>query len=534
MTSPLLPDLPGFSIEHVTIGDGTTVVLAQSQTTSSSCPDCTHLSSRIHSRYQRKLADLPWSGRVVRLVVQVCRFFCTHPDCPRKTFAEPIPDLAERYARRTNRLKEVLERLGLALGGEPGSRLTAVLGMGCSPDTLLRLLRRLPDEPIDPPRVVSLDDWAWRRGTRYGTIICDLERHRRLDVLASRDAASAAAWLKRYPSIEIISRDRGGEYTEAARVGAPQAVQVADRFHISQNLHEAIDQAIRRCYPTIHQLLSPTQPVLLGEDLPLKRDDAAKAATQKRRMARYERVKVLHEQGYSLAQLAAYLAMKQETVQKYLMEPPRPSVYKPRHGKLTKYTPFIHRRFFQEGCRNSLQIFREMQQQGYAGGSTIVVNYVTQLRQLIGEPSTAGPIMRTRPTPLKAAVPSPREIGWWFCLPVNRLPQKQQDQLLLLREADSELGELYHLAQTFFRLIRDHSSSQLTPWMENALESQTPELRSFARGLRREEIAVRAGLDLPWSQGQTEGQITRLKLIKRQGYGRAKFDLLRQRVLHAA
>ena len=160
MTSPLLPDLPGFSIEQVTIADGTTVVLAQSQTTSSSCPDCTHLSSRIHSRYQRKLADLPWSGRVVRLVVQVCRFFCTHPDCPRKTFAEPIPDLAERYARRTTRLKEVLERLGLALGGEAGSRLTAVLSMGCSPDTLLRLLRRLPDEPIDPPRVVSLDDWA--------------------------------------------------------------------------------------------------------------------------------------------------------------------------------------------------------------------------------------------------------------------------------------------------------------------------------------------------------------------------------------
>jgi len=232
---------------------------------------------------------------MVRLVLQVSRFFCGHPDCPRKTFAEPIPDLAERFARRTTRLKEVLERLALALGGEPGSRLTAVLAMGCSPDTLLRLLRRLPDEPIDPPRVVSLDDWAWRRGARYGTIICDLERHRRLDVLPDRDAASTAAWLKRYPSIEIICRDRGGEYAEAARVGAPQAVQVADRFHLSQNLHEAIDQAIRRRYSTIHQLLSPTQPVLLGEDLPLKRDDAAKVATQKRRMARYERVKALHE-----------------------------------------------------------------------------------------------------------------------------------------------------------------------------------------------------------------------------------------------
>src|SRR5947207_1726014 len=134
-----------------------------------------------------------------------------------------------------------------------------------------------------------------RRGFRYGTIICDLERRCRLDLLPDRDSASVAAWLKRYPSIEIISRDRGGEYAEAARLGAPQAVQVADRFHISQNLHEAVDQAIRRRYPEIQPLLAPFQEVVLGEDLPLKRDDAAKAATQKRRMARYERVKVLHE-----------------------------------------------------------------------------------------------------------------------------------------------------------------------------------------------------------------------------------------------
>ena len=227
---------------------------------------------------------------------------------------------------------------------------------------------------------------------------------------------------------------------------------------MSQNLHEAIDQAIRRHFPDIHALLSPSQPVVLGEDLPLKRDDAAKASTQKRRMALYERVKLLHEQGYSLAQIAAYLGMKHETVQKYLMEPPRPPVYKPRHGKLATYTSYLHQRFFQDSCRNSLELFRELQQQGYAGGSTIVVNYVTQLRQLIGEPSTAGPVMRTRPTPLKAALPSPREIAWWFCLPTKRLTQKQREDLQMLLEADRELSELYSLRQTFFGLIRDHSS----------------------------------------------------------------------------
>jgi transposase len=170
MTPPLLPDLPGFSIEQVTITDRVILVQAQSQKTSGTCPDCAYLSSRIHSRDLRTLADLPWSGHIVRLIVQVCRFFCSHPSCPRKTFAEPIPEVAERYARRTTRLKEVLEQLSLALGGEPASRLTAILGMVCSPDTFLRMLRRLSDDPIEPPRVVSLDDWAWRRGSRYGTI----------------------------------------------------------------------------------------------------------------------------------------------------------------------------------------------------------------------------------------------------------------------------------------------------------------------------------------------------------------------------
>ena len=173
MTHPFLPELAGFSIEQVSIADGVIVVQAHSQRTSEACPDCAYLSSRIHSRYQRKLADLPWSGRIVRLVVHVSRFFCTHPACPRKTFAEPIAELAARSARRTTRLKEVLERLGLALGGEPAARLSAMLAMTCSPDTLLRLLRRLPDDAIEPPRVVSLDDWSWRRGVRYGTIICE-------------------------------------------------------------------------------------------------------------------------------------------------------------------------------------------------------------------------------------------------------------------------------------------------------------------------------------------------------------------------
>jgi transposase len=324
MTQALLPDLPGFSIEHITLTGGVITILAQSCTVSACCPTCTQLSSRVHSRYQRKLADLPWSGRIVRLVVQVCRFFCQQLACPRKTFAEAIPAVAERYARRTIRLKEVLERLGLALGGEAASRLTALLGMRCSPDTLLRLLRRLPEEPVEPPRVVSLDDWAWRKGHRYGTIICDLERHRRLDMLPDRDADQVAAWLKRYPSIEIIRRDRSDTYATAAKKGAPQAIQVTDKWHLLKNLGEALQRCLSP-HLTAHRR---QQTKRLLEPAPVPQIKRAPRLSPKpeqtvqfhrtERLALYEQVIALRKRGLSHQAIAERVGVGHSTLSNWL------------------------------------------------------------------------------------------------------------------------------------------------------------------------------------------------------------------------
>lgn len=177
-------------------------------------------------------------------MLQVRRFFCLQPACPRKTFAEAIPAIAKRYARRTIRLEEVLVQIGLIVGAEPGARLTAPLGIPCSPDTVLRCVHRAPLDPPQPPRVVGIDDWSWRKGHRYGTIICDLERHCPIDVLADRSADSVEAWFKAHPGVEIISRDRATAYAEGARKGAPQAIQVADRWHLLGNLEEALEDLL--------------------------------------------------------------------------------------------------------------------------------------------------------------------------------------------------------------------------------------------------------------------------------------------------
>ena len=530
MTHPLLPDLAGFSIEQITLTAGVITVLAHSRTMQARCPACASLSSRVHSRYERTLSDLPWSGHTVRLVVQAHRFFCQQPTCPRKTFAECIPALAERYARRTIRLKEVLERLALALGGEQGSRLTANLKIRCSPDTLLRLLRRLPDDPVEPPRVVSLDDWAWRRGHRYGTLICDLERYRRLDILPDREAASVAAWLKRYPSIEIISRDRSDTYATAARLGAPQALQVTARWHLLKNLSEALQRclshhlSLSRKQQTRELLEAP--PALQSQRTPylspLQKQTVQLHRTE--RLARYEQAIALRKQGLRHQVIAERVGVGHSTVQRWMAAEAFPErKRREQASQLDPYLSFIRERWGQ-GCHNIARLYRELPTKGYQGSYERVRNLVISLRQ------------QDRHAPLPSGTPiSSRQAIWVFVRRPEELTKQEQQTLAQLRNLDPEVDLAYELVQQFACMMRDRTGKeQLDGWLEQVARSPLTALHPFVAGISQDQAAVQAGLTSPWSQGQVEGQITRLKLIKRQGYGRAQFDLLRQRVLHAA
>jgi transposase len=495
------------------------------------CPVCGETSRNRHSSYSRRLQDFPWQGVSVQLSVSVGRFRCSNRACRRKIFCERLPGVAQVFARQTVRTAELVRMIGYVAGGLPGQRLLERLSIGTSDDTVLRRVRQKPAQSASefPVRNLGVDDWAWRKGQDYGTILVDLDLHRVMDLLPDRASESFSEWLKHHPEVVTISRDRCGLYAEGATLGAPQSQQIADRFHLVLNLSATMERVLEErsrqlILPPAEEVPEP-QPTTADDVIP-KTPTPSPRPTQselrrQRRRERYEQVIALFQSGQSQAAISRELGIERKTIRRWLRRGEFPERKPPhrRPPKVNEFADYLQQRW-NEGCHNATRLYKEIRDRGYAGKRAMVARFVAGWRKT---GKAASPKAPERISPKHASILVTRA--------ADRMTVEQQALLDRITIQCPEIFDLRRMALSFRSALEAETSAQLRQWIQATKRCEFGALVRFAYGLQKDISAVAAAVEMPWSTGQVEGQINRLKTIKRQMYGRAGFELLRARVL---
>jgi transposase len=482
----LLPHLAGTVAEGAGEHAGRVVLRVRPAGAQAACPGCGTLSGRVHGGYPRRLRDVPAGGRDVVIVLAARRFRCADPGCPKVTFTEQVPGLACRYSRRTPPLAAMLAAVAVELCGRAGARLAAAAGIAApGRATMTRLVMAAPvPEPGRAPRVLGVDDFALRRGHVYGTVLIDVEAGRAVDLLPDRKAATFRDWLLAHPGAEVICRDRAGAYADGARAGAPGAVQVADRWHLWSNLGE---KALEAAAAHTRACLAPARPPGPGPRDPGPQDPGPRdpgprdpgpapagpgGGREAKARRRHAEIRALLDAGHTPSAAARILGLSRTTVRKYAAAP-APAGPPPDHGRLAIPAP--------------------------------------------------------APPP-----PRPRAIARLLMTRPANLAAAETAALAAVTAACPHLARLRdHIAAFADIMTSRDGTARLDAWLAAADASGLPQLQSFAAGIRRDHAAVLAGLTLPYSSGKVEGTVNKIKMLKRQTYGRAGFPLLRQRVLLA-
>jgi transposase len=532
----LLPHLRSVVIERVEVREDPVhgdlvLVQARAAADGARCRGCQGWCTRRHDCYARTLRDNGTGGQRTRIRLLVRLLICGNPDCPVGTFAEQPEGLAVPYARVTPPLAAQLAAVAVALAGRAGSRLArVVLAVRVSRGTLIRKLMAMPDPPAGLVRVLGVDDFSLRRGKRYATLLVDMETGRPVDVLLGRDAGTLQEWLEAHPGTEVICRDRASAYAEGARDGAPDAAQVADRWHLWHNLCEYVREEAARHRDCVTGTGQPCQHP--GQEQEQEQEPGPEQQKSLEEWAaglediirgRYQQVQQYRAAGQTPDQAAAALGLGTAITSRYWNAGSAADLTAARGSSaLDPFKPRLRQRW-EQGTTTIADLYREITADGYQGSYSTAWNWLA-IARLAAPPKPPPPPATAQVTALLTADPRHQD-------------QEARDQLGAILARCPALTALAPHITEFARLITGlydttRAGAHLDTWLDAAGTAPgLPGLHSLARGIRQDYQAVRNAVTLPWSSGPVEGLNTRTRLLQRQMYGRATFKLLRKRIL---
>lgn len=542
----LLPGASLIRLEHYELEHDRLTLNVSSTQISALCPLCLTVTHRVHSRYERKLADLPCVSFSLVLVMQVCKFFCDNSACTRRIFTERIPEVATPWARKTMRLMQKIQAIGLALGGAAGACLAAQLGIFVCGSTLLNHLKKLTLREFEVPKILGVDDFAFRKGRQYGTILVDLERHQPIALLPDRKAETLAVWLTQRPGVELVSRDRAVAYKSGITQGAPDALQVADRFHLVKNLGEVLEQVFCGYRPELkaveqkhRQALAPAQTVVvIAKPTATMKTQERFQATQQNRIEQQQEIKKLDEQGWTQIAIAQKVGLSERTVRRWL-KLANFSEVSSRHSSfgrsiLDSYKPAIIE-WGNAGVKDAKLLMIGLEEKGYRGGRRTLERYLSQVREAQGSPPRRRRSRKDLPRVIDLQLPplTARRVSYLLLKRQENRDAEDQKLLSLLVAEHPDIARAIELSESFLQLLRQHQADEFDDWLMNAIKSSLKPFKTFASGLFEDYAAVKLSLTSEVSNGAVEGLNNRLKMLKRQMYGRAGLELLSKRFILA-
>lgn len=501
---------------------GNITLFMRSQKVEQLCPLCNIPATKLHSYYYRSFRDLPVFENKVLIKLKCRKFYCENQSCIRKIFVESLDDTFSKYSRTTNRLNKKLLKIALLVGGNMGSKLSQTLNIPTSSSTFIRLIHKQKFPQNFEANEIGIDDWAYRKGHTYGTAIIDLTSRKIIDLLPDREAKTVEDWLKQRPDIKIVTRDRFARYAKGVSKGAPQALQIADRWHLIKNMGDALTKLLER----VRQSMKPQSvtKVKAAKEYLEPGNQALKESSYgslPKRFSQFEQMRKYYKDGVPIRTIARLVGASRNTVKKYLhLNEPPPKI--PARSNLTGYVDYIQSRLREEPEVEIIQLWNEVKERGYKGSKSVFYEHLKGYQK-----------GKRYPTISSSSMPywSARKVSLLLYRKRKQLSMEERELISNLKKKSKDIQTTSLYVNRFRKLLENKQGEGLQGWIDEVSGTNLKELKSFAKGLLSDITAVTNAVSFPWSNGQVEGQINKLKTIKRQMYGRAGFNLLRKRLV---